>query len=384
MGTPGASEVRVLLVDDDREEYVVTKKYLKDARTGTFQLEWASSFDDALRAMKDTHYDVCLLDYHLGARTGIELLDEMRSLGYDLPVILLTGRGSLALDLEAMQMGAFDFLEKGDVTPVLLERSIRYTIENHRARTALREANEELEQRVRERTAELHRSNENLEQFANVVARDLQEPLRAITRRIQQMKARQMSYELRGDAPFAHAPLGPLLRAARNMELLVQSVLDYSRAGREAKLFEVVDLSAVLRDVCAELADTIQAVGAAVDVGPMPSVQADANLVKGLFENLLDNALKFRGEEPPRIRVRSERKGANWLCAVCDNGTGIGDEDTEDVFLMFHRGGQESAQPGIGIGLGLCQKIVQYHGGMIWVDSEPGRGSTFYVTFPAE
>ena len=384
MGTPGNSEVRVLLVDDDREEYVVTKKYLRDARTGTFQLEWVPSFGDALRAMKDTHYDVCLLDYDLGERTGIELLNEMRSLRYDLPVILLTGRGSLELDLEAMQMGAFDYLEKSDVTPVLLERSIRYTIENHRARAALREANEELEQRVRERTAELHRSNQDLEQFANVVARDLREPLRAITRHIEQMKARQTGHEPREAAPFTHALLGPLLRAARNMELLVQSALDYSRAGREAKPFEVVDLSVVLRDVCAELADTIHAVGAAVDVGPMPSVQGDANLVKGLFENLLDNALKFRGEEPPQIRVWSERKGANWLCAVRDNGMGISDENIEDIFLMFHRGGQEPARPGIGIGLGLCQKIVQYHGGMIWVDSEPGRGSTFYLTFPAE
>lgn len=384
MGTPGTSEVSVLLVDDDKEEYVVTKKHLRDARTGTFQVEWAPSFGDALRAMKDAHYDVCLLDYHLGERTGIELLSEMRSLRYDLPVILLTGRGSLELDIEAMQMGAFDYLEKSDVTPVLLERSIRYTIENHRARAALREANEELEQRVRERTAELHRSNENLEQFANVVARDLREPLRAITRHIEQIKAQQTGHELREAAPFTQALLDPLLRAARNMELLVQSVLNYSRAARVAKPFEAVDLSVVLRDVCAELSDTIQAVGAAVDVGPMPSVQADANLVKGLFENLLDNALKFRGEEPPQIRAWSERKGTNWLCAVRDNGMGISDEDIEDIFLMFHRGGQEPAQPGIGIGLGLCQKIVQYHGGMIWVDSEPGRGSTFYLTFPAE
>ena len=182
--------INVLVVDDDEEEYVVVRKYLKRAQAGLFHVHWAPTIDEALAAMQSEEHDVCLLDYHLGERTGIEVLREVRALGCDIPVILLTGQGSLELDLEAMQMGACDYMEKGDLTPVVLDRSIRYTIENHRARVALRKANEELEQRVRERTTELDRSNRDLEQFANIVAQDLQEPLRAMTQYIGAIRAR--------------------------------------------------------------------------------------------------------------------------------------------------------------------------------------------------
>jgi len=375
--------VSLLLVDDDEEEYAIVRKYLKNARTGPFRVEWVASYEDALGAMKGATHDLCLLDYQLGERTGIELLHEARSLGYDLPVILLTGLGSLELDLEAMEKGAFDYLEKGELTPVVLERSIRYAIENHRARTALRKANEELEKRVRERTAELRRSNQALEQFANIVAQDLQEPLRAMTSHIESLKTREAAAR-EGEGPaFAQGLLDPILRAARNMELLVQSVLDYSRMDRQARPLGEVDLSRVVEEVCADLETTIHAADATIDAGPMPSVRGDANLIRGLFENLLDNAVKCRAEQPPEIRIWSERKGNAWLCAVSDNGVGVSEEDSEDVFLMFHRGGAEPDYPGIGIGLAMCRKIVQYHGGTIWVDSEPGHGSTFFFTFPA-
>jgi len=377
-------EAIVLLVDDDEEEYIVVRKYLKSARKGAFRVEWAATFDAALTAMAETRFDVCLLDHHLGEQTGLDLLTKMRALDYDLPVILLTGRASLELDLEAMETGAFDFMEKGDLTPVLLERSIRYTMENHRARKALRKANEELERRVRERTAELNRSNLALEQFANIIARDLQEPLHAITRHIEAVRARETADGGRGEhGPSANA-LDPILHAVRNMELMVQNVLDSSRAGKKTKDFEEVDLAQVIERACADLEPRIRETGTAIDVGPMPSMAGDPAMLKGLFENLLDNAIKFRGEAPPRIHITCERKGTAWLCAVRDNGLGLSAEDVDDVFLMFHRGSREPAQPGIGIGLAMCRKIVQQHGGSIWIDSEPGEGTTILFTFPAE
>jgi two-component system, sensor histidine kinase and response regulator len=383
MDASGQPEATVLLVDDDEEEYIVVRKYLKSARKGAFRVEWVPTFDEALNAMAETSFDVCLLDYHLGAQTGIELLSRMRALDYDLPVILLTGRASLELDLEAMETGAFDFLEKGDLTPVLLERSIRYTIENHRARVALRKANEELERRVRERTAELNRSNQALEQFANIVARDLQEPLHAIARHIEAVRARETADGEKREQGLAANALDPILHAVRNMELMVQNVLDSSRAGKKAKDFELVELSPVIERACADLEPRIRETGAAVNVGPMPAVKADPTMLKGLFENLLDNAIKFRGEAPLQIDITSERRGAAWVCAVKDNGSGLSAEDVDDVFLMFHRGSQEPSQPGIGIGLAMCRKIIQHHGGTIWADSETGEGTTIFFTFPA-
>jgi len=378
------TSVRVLLVDDDKEDYVLVRRYLEQARSGSFDVQWVSTFEDALSAIEGTAHDVCLLDYVLGARTGIELLSQMPSAGHDLPTILLTGKGSLELDIEAMEMGAFDYLEKASLTPELLERSIRYTIENHRARAALSRANEELEQRVRERTAELERSNRNLEEFANIVARDLRSPLQAMTQQIEQMKVHKPVSDEAHAADLAYHVLDPILHSAKNMELLVQSVLDYARVGRETRPFETVDLSAITNKVCDDLSDTITEAGAAIELGSMPTVRGDPRLLTGLFENLISNAIKFRGPEPPQIRFSAERKGDSWLCAVSDNGIGVEEEDADDIFLIFGRGPSATDYPGIGIGLAMCRKIVQHHGGKIWVDANPAGGSIFYFTLPAE
>jgi len=209
------SIVRVLLVDDDEEDYTVVNRYLKKARTGPFDVQWVPGFEEALAAIKRRSHDVCLLDYRLGEHSGLDLLRKVQALGVDLPVILLTGRGSFELDIEAMELGAFDYLDKADITPALLERSIRYTIENHSARVALRKANEELELRVRERTAELRRSNLDLEKFANVVARDLQIPLEAMTRQIEQMKSRKPGGDEELGIDRAYQFLEPVLQIIR-------------------------------------------------------------------------------------------------------------------------------------------------------------------------
>ena len=376
--------VRVLLVDDDKDVYTLIRRYLKKASSGPFEVQWAASFEEALGAIDGTEHDVCLLDYRLGERTGVELLTKVRASGRELPVIVLTGLGSFELDMEFMGMGAFDYLEKAELTPALLERSIRYTIENHRARAALRKANEELEQRVRERTAELDRSNRDLEQFANVVAHDLQIPLQTITREIKQMKTQEAGYEEELTPGLASRYLDPVLHAVRNMELMVKCVLDCSQMRRETRPFEMLDLSDIVKEACAELDSIITEAHATIEVGTMPSVRGGHRCLVGLFENLLSNAIKFRGTDPPKIRIWAERKGDSWLCAVSDNGIGVKDEDADDIFLMFNRGTVKTDYPGIGIGLAMCRKIIQGHGGTIWVDSKEDGGSTFYFTFPAE
>jgi light-regulated signal transduction histidine kinase (bacteriophytochrome) len=382
MNDSEVSEVKVLLVDDDEEEYTVVRKYLKRAHTGQFRVKWIPEIEDALRAMAEESQDIALLDYHLGERTGIELLREMRARGHNIPVILLTGRGSLELDLQAMEMGAFDYLEKGELTSTLLERSIRYALENHRARVALQKANEELEQRVLERTAELHRSNRDLEQFADLVARDLQEPLRAINTQIEEILGKEPAGEAELERSPAFLVLERIALAARNMELMVQSVLNYSRVGSDTRPFETVDLSQIVAEVRAEFESRLGSADVTLEVGDLPSVQGERDLLKGLFENLLDNAVKFREERPLMVRIWSEQKKDFWLVAVRDNGVGISHEDLDDIFVMFHRGKEEPTQPGIGMGLTMCRKIVQYHGGRIWADSEPGTQSTFYFTLP--
>ncbi len=379
------SDVRVLLVDDDEEEYLLVRRYLGSDRTGTVRLTWAPTFEVALTEVESATHDICLLDHQLGEKTGIELLREIRNRGYDLPVILMTGHGSLELDLAAMELGAFDYLEKNELTPALLERSIRYTIADHRTRAALRHANEELERRVQERTAELNRSNRELEQFARMIASDLQEPLVGLTRQVERLKVDAVQSWSGTDRRSVQAAFDSILHTARNMELLVESVLEYAQAGRQVRPLDAVDLAEAAQNACALLHDAIAEAEADVAVEGLPTIRGDRRLIEGVFRNLLDNAIQFRADDPPRVRVWSERKGNMWMIGVRDNGIGMDPEEAGEAFLLFHRGTDRAGRPGTGLGLGLalCRKIVQYHGGRIWVDSERGRGCSFYFTFPA-
>lgn len=374
--------IRILLIDDDEDQFVIAEKYLKRSRSGPYEIQWVDTFESALEAAGRKEHDLCLLDYQLGAHTGIELLEEMRRRGADLPVILLTGQGSYELDIDAMERGVSDFLDKNELTSVLLERSVRYTLENHRARMALKRMNDELEERVRERTAELNKSNQALENFARMVAQDLQTPIRTLERQVLDTLRRESVVGPAAGAA-AHRLLGPVLHACQNIDLLVDSILDHARAGQDTAEREDIDLNTVVREVWARLADPGTTGTAALSLTELPTVSGNPRQVQGLMENLLDNALKYRGEQPPQIDVSALRRGNHWQIDVKDNGRGIAEWDSEEIFLMFNRISANHTCEGVGIGLAVCRKIVQHHGGRLWLDSEPGVGSTFHILLPA-
>lgn len=365
-----ASPIRVLMVDDDEEEFILVNRHLMKAAAESYAVEWADSFEKALVSLDCDVYDVYLLDYNLGDRTGIDLLRVMRERGCTRPVILLTGQGNPEVDRRAMELGAFDYLEKGAVAPALLDRSVRYAIENYRAREELRLANEALEQRVAERTAELHRSNTQLQRFAEIVASDLQQPLQALRQ-----------YVSDGDK-IGPLSLDAIFLSIRNMELLVHLVLNYARTRDQRTPFVPIDLTKTIDEIYDEFASRFEDSGAQLVCHDLPSIQGDPRLVKGLFENLLDNALKYRGRRPPEIEVSAVQHAGMWICQVSDNGVGIPGEEANEVFLMFARGGQHGDVPGVGIGLALCRKIAEYHGGRIWVDSGKTEGTTVSISLP--
>ena len=375
--------VKLLLIDDDKEEYNLVRKYLKGAHSGPYEIEWVSTFEKAIDTIASSQFDLCLLDYNLGERTGMELLQEIKVHKIGLPVVLLTGQANFDLDVDAMEKGVSDFLEKGSLTPVLLERTIRYAMENHRARTELQMMNEELEARVLERTNELSRSNQMLEQFANIVANDLQRPLRILHEHIEETLAREAETQAR-DYEVASRVLNPVLHATKNLTLMVQIVLEFSQADGHGDQFADVDLFDVVNEVRAEHSDACVRLSAKVDIDPLPNVWGDRQLLKGLIENLLHNALVYRSSDPPHVHVSAERQNDLLLVAVRDNGIGISAEDAEDIFLMFSGATSDDDYEGTGLGLALCRKISQFHGGRIWVDSEPGQGSTFYVALPTQ
>lgn len=231
------------------------------------------------------------------------------------------------------------------------------------------------------RAADLARSNADLEHFAYIASHDLQEPLRAVAG-FTDLLARRYKGRLDKDADefidFA-------LSGANRMKQLVNDLLAYSRVGTKAKAFAPTDCGAAFDQAIRNLAITIEEHYASIRVtNPFPIVMADKTQLIQVFQNLIANAIKFHGSEPPRIDVSAEKKDGEWLFCVRDNGIGIDPRHVDRIFAVFQRLHSQQEYPGTGIGLAICKKIVERHGGRIWVDSQPGRGSSFYFTLPPE
>jgi signal transduction histidine kinase len=241
--------------------------------------------------------------------------------------------------------------------------------------SAVQEANEALA----EHAEELQRSNAELEQFAYVASHDLQEPLRKVTSFCQLLQRRYAGQlDERADQYIEFAVDG-----AKRMQVLINDLLAFSRVGRTGSELTTVACDTALANAKANLAAQIEQTGAVIEAAPLPTVQAQLTLLSAVFQNLLGNALKFRGDQPPRILVAAERDGAYWSFSVTDNGIGIDPQYADRVFLIFQRLHDKAAYPGTGIGLAMCRKIVEYFGGRIWLDAGVADGTRFSFTLPA-
>jgi light-regulated signal transduction histidine kinase (bacteriophytochrome) len=234
------------------------------------------------------------------------------------------------------------------------------------------------EDKTRQLLADLDRSNKELEQFAYVASHDLQEPLRMVSS-YTQLLARRYKGRLDADADdfIAYAVDG-----AYRMQRLINDLLAYSRVGTRGKEFEPTDCSAFFDQAVANLKVPIEESGAVVDRGLLPTVMADKLQFGQLLQNLIGNAIKYHGDEPPRVHVSAEQKGNEWVFSVRDNGIGIDPQFADRIFVIFQRLHNREKYPGTGIGLAICKKIVERHGGRIWLESQVGSGATFYFTMP--
>jgi signal transduction histidine kinase len=272
-------------------------------------------------------------------------------------------------------------------------------VERERAEANLRTLNQHLEQRVAARTLELKRSNEELEQFAYVASHDLQEPLRMVTNYLQLLENR---YKTNLD-PKAQDFITIAVDGAVRMHQLIGDLLTYSRVGTAAKPLAPTNTSDVLKNSLLNLKVAIEESNARITSDALPTVMGDPVQLTQLFQNLIGNALKFRSDKPPEIQISAKLNAATcpvpasktggassvepenvepsqWQFSVRDNGIGIPAKDFERIFLIFQRLHTREKYPGTGIGLALCKKIVERHGGRIWVESEPGQGTTFHFT----
>ncbi|MYW90693.1 HAMP domain-containing protein [Amycolatopsis rubida] len=238
---------------------------------------------------------------------------------------------------------------------------------------------EETRTLLEERTQELEHSNSDLEQFAYVASHDLQEPLRKVTSFCQLLQKRyQGKLDERGDQYIGFAVDG-----AKRMQVLINDLLAFSRVGRNTGEPVEVDTTASLEAALANLETAIADSQAQITHSALPAVTGEPALLTAVFQNLVANAIKFRGAEPPEVRVTAAPSPGGWLFSVSDNGIGVAGEYAERIFVIFQRLHGRADYPGTGIGLALCRKIVEHHGGAIWLDTAAGPGATFRFTLPA-
>jgi PAS domain S-box-containing protein len=237
-----------------------------------------------------------------------------------------------------------------------------------------------VEKKLAEKMAELARSNAELEQFAYIASHDLQEPLRMVAAYTQLLAERYRGKLDENADKF----IGYACEGALRMQALVQDLLAFSRVGRNGAACTRVDCEAALKEILLHLGPAMQESGAVVTHSTLPTVWANPSHMTQVFQNLIGNAIKFHGKEPPAISVQAEQKDEQWLFSVSDNGIGIAPEYAENVFVVFQRLHTRTEYPGNGIGLAICEKIVERCGGRIWVEAQASHGSIFKFTLPCE
>ena len=396
--------VKILMVDDKPENIVALEAVLDDLGE---ELIKANSGKEALRACLEHDFAVILLDVKMPDMDGFETaaMIRERERSRDTPIIFLTALKSEEHLFRGYYMGAVDYLYKPIVPEVLrskvtvfvdltkknfllrshaaaLEQKNRelqdQIAERLRAEEDVRRLNAELELRVHERTEELSRTNEELRQFAYVASHDLQEPLRTVGS-YAQLLGKRYKGKL---GPDADEFIGYMVGGVNRMHTLLNDMLAFSRVTQnQNKPFAEANLDGVLKTALMNLELTIRESGAEVAASALPVVLCDETQIGQVFQNLIGNAIKYKGVDPPIIDVSSEQRGEDWVISVKDNGIGIDPQYHERIFGIFKRlHGREL--PGTGMGLAICKRIVERHGGRIWVESEHGQGSTFRFTLP--
>jgi signal transduction histidine kinase len=382
---PADRPVRVLLIDDDRDDYLLTRDLFAEIPGGRYRLDWVADYDAGLAAICRADHDVYLLDYRLGEKTGLDLLAEARKAGCSGPVILLTGQNVWEVDLAAMESGAADFLEKGRLDATLLERSIRYALQQRRSEA-------ELERKVQERTEALEKANSALkdadrrkDEFLATLAHELRNPLAPIRNALEIMR-------MGGSRPEAVDRARDIVeRQVGHMVRLINDLLDVSRItrGKLALTVEKVGIAEVVEaavETSKPLLDEAQ-------VGFRQTVAEGALYVRGdrvrlaqVFANLLNNAAKYT-EPGGTVTLTAGREGNAAVVCVRDTGVGIPPDVLPNVFELFTQVDRNlnRAQGGLGIGLALVNQIVRLHGGSVSARSDGvGKGAEFIVRLPLE
>ena len=371
------SEISVLLVEDDDDDFVLVQDLFAEMGR-RYQLQRVASYDEAVDLDDPDKYDVCLLDYRLGAHDGLELMRDLRRQGFRCPMILLTGQDDDTIDRMAMRAGAADYLIKGQINSQNLERSIRYSIQE-------RQSQEERVRLAREQIAreQAEAANRAKDEFLAVLSHELRTPLNAMLGWVRLLKGNRDSDEIFNKA------VESIERSALTQTKFVEDLLDVTRIANGS--VRLTKRPFTLNQVVQAAVDGIRPVAEAKSISlgytaeqaDLP-VFADSERIQQIVNNLLSNAVKFT-EEGGEIEVRLGRTGDDAVISVRDSGQGIAPEFLPKVFERYRQANNSTTnrKGGLGLGLAIVKHLTELHGGAITAESGGvGKGSTFTVRLP--
>jgi signal transduction histidine kinase len=377
--------IKTLLIDDDEDDFILIRDVLREVDISHFNVDWVPDYNQAISALRRNEHDVCLLDYRLGSHDGLEILKHAGNENISTPIIFLTGLGDYEVDTMAMKAGADDYLSKDEISPSLLERTIRYSIERKKSITALNRAYLEMEQAVLERTAELALANEKLKEssekikrFAYSVSHDLKNPaigIYGLTRRLLNDYADGL--DSKGKNVCAQ-----IQHAAEQIAFLVENVNLYISTKEMPVRYEHLKLSEICRIIREEFSAHIAARGIewSQPNGDL-TIKADKLSLLRALRNLVDNSFKYGGDGLSRISVTYKDIEAYHVISVADDGAGLLDDDSEKIFGLFFRGKTLKTIDGTGMGLAIVKEIAAQHGGDVWAESVHNKGMTISMSF---
>ncbi|MEG4089924.1 ATP-binding protein [Microcoleus sp. Pol12B4] len=423
---PGTPLGNILVVDDTPENLRLLSTMLTQRG---YTPRCVINGKMAIRACNSNPPDLILLDIMMPEMNGYEVCQHLKleAKTREIPVIFISAKDEVFDKVNAFAVGAVDYISKPfqfeevlarieshlslrnlqkqlkeqnmllqeeitsrlAVEKTLQEKNkiLQQEISTRRAvEKALQEQNLVLQQEISHRqraesallksNQELARSNAELEQFAYVASHDLQAPLATIASYAQLLEKRYKDQLDSQGSKF----IGNIVQGCTRMQTLIDDLLEYSRVGRSRKPFELIDCNHAVEQALANLQGAIRETKAVVTYSELPAVMGDISQLVQLFQNLVSNAIKYRHDAPPVVHITACKQEENWLISVSDNGIGIAPQHQKRIFQIFQRLHTQREYSGTGIGLAICQKIVELHGGCIWVESEPEQGSTFYFT----
>ncbi len=370
--------IRVLLVDDCEDDAVITRAVLSDIPNIQFDVDWVSCFEDGLKKMGQEHYDIGLLDYHLGSRTGLDLLREVHAQGDHSPVIMLTGQGTESIVLEAMHSGASDYIPKERISSESLERAISHAVEKSRLQLNLNEQHIRLEQA----NEELTRQYEEIQRFYHVLAHELKTPLTSATEFVEIMLEGLAGPLTKDQEEYLNIVNG----CCDSLKQNINDLFDITRleTGKLSVAPQSDDLGELILEVVSSFIPIARNRGVTLLnslESDIPKVMMDRHRIRQVLNNLLSNAVKFTSKGGT-VRVSLTNDATDRDCVVievADSGMGMPPEQLNHIFNRLYqiRNDQSPAVAGLGLGLFISQQLVKLHNGTLAVQSEPGEGSTF-------